>query len=127
VLSLLALRTLSKRSEVHEGALRFFLDLVCLFDLTAFRMLNIPELSDRLGIKEKTIRSNLEILLRVGLLERGPMAKRVGSDMKETSFRIRPAMMLTRRELAEHFEARHRETERMEIAPRRSDDEGIAG
>jgi len=118
MLSLLALRTLTKRSEVHEGALRFFLELMCLFDLTAFRMLPVAELSDRLGIKERAVRDNLEILLKVGLLERGPMAKRVGSDMKETSFRIRPAMILNRVELAEHFEARHRETERMEIAPR---------
>lgn len=117
MLSLLAFRQLAKRSECDEGSLRLFLRLITDYDLTFFRMLAIKELSERYGITAVALLDGLEVLQRLGLLERGPMAKRMGSNIREASFRIRPAMMLTRRDLQELFDSRLRTEERMAIAP----------
>jgi hypothetical protein len=117
VLSLLALRQLAKRSECDEGSLRLFLRLVTDFDLSMFRMLPLKELSERYGITTVALLDGLEVLQRLGLLERGPIAKRMGSNIREASFRIRPAMILGPRELKEHFERLKQERERGTIAP----------
>lgn len=117
MLSLLALRILAKRSEVDEGALRLFLNITVMYDVSMFRMLSVKELSNRLGLTPIAILDGLEVLQRVGLLERGPIAKRMGSNIREASFRIRPAMILGPRELKEHFERLKQERERSTVAP----------
>lgn len=113
------MQQLAKRSECDEGSLRLFLRLVCDYDLTAFRMLAVKELSERYGITPVAILDGLGVLQRLGLLERGPIAKRVGSNIREPSFRIRPAMLMTRMELAKFFEDRTRERGMSTLSPGR--------
>lgn len=86
------------------------------FDLVTFRVLPVNLISDIHGVTEKTVYDNINTLERVGILERGPMAKR-GMLGRGPTYRIRPRFFLTPADLKKHFEDRRTLEERMTVYP----------
>jgi len=117
MLSFVALRLLSDPERVAPIAARFFLRLCCDLDLTKFKVIKTRSLMDSYGLNPFAATKALADLVAIGLLEPGPLSTK---PVRQNTYRINPAYLLTREELEQHFSETRRRRERELLTPQDS-------
>lgn len=115
MLNFAALRILSDPLKVPTPAARLFLRLICDLDIRKFRALNAVHLCHLYNAERFEISSAINKLCAIGLLERGPLAKRP----RLNTYRVNPAYLLSPRDLEEHFRETREIQERLSLLPRK--------
>jgi len=116
-------------AEADPRVIRLALRLIRDFELTRFRVIEVHKLWDRYGqgdsSKDFTLFS-FETLVKMGFIEHGPTARRSGNRFQQT-YRIRPAFLMSPKDLKEFFAERQAEEERESIAPEDYDKCAVSG
>lgn len=115
MLSFIAYRLLSDPERVAPVAARFFLRLCCDLDLTRFKVIKTRNLMAAYNLNPFAATKALADLAAIGLLEPGPLSTK---PVRQNTYRINPAYLLTREELEQHFSETRRRRERECLAPR---------
>jgi hypothetical protein len=114
MLSFAALRILSDPDKVPTPAARLFLRLLVDFDLRLLRSLSVSNLLQFYGGTRVEMNRNLRQLVAIGLLERGP----VGRKLRLDTYRVNPTYLLSPNDLEQHFRDTQSVQERLRILPK---------
>ena len=93
MLNLLAINLLADQRRMPDETLRFFLRLLRDFDLTQYRVLTPRHLKALHGQTRQYTQVQLARLLRVGLLETGPVLQEPDGKMAPTYRLARPYLL----------------------------------
>lgn len=89
-------------SSISDLSLRFFLLLLSRYDLRGFRAIDPRILEQELGMKPKTITFYMKELLKLKLLESGPVTTHPRGDRAGIpSYRVNPEWWMTRNQAEE--------------------------
>lgn len=114
MLNFTAYRLLADPERVAPVAARFFLRLICDLDLTRFKAIKTRNLMDSYGLNPFAATKALADLVAIGLLEPGPLSTK---PVRQNTYRINPAYLLTREELEQHFSETRNRRERESLIP----------
>ncbi len=110
MLNHVCLRLISSAENLSIAELRFFLRLVSNYDLSRFRALHMQRLVSNHDMHAETISTTISKLVSLGILEEGPQGKIRGKVHKLSTYRIRPAYLVSPQSMLEWFaECRERE------------------
>lgn len=97
-------------------AVRLLLRLMADYDISRYKIIHPQRVGREYGVSDTFITAGLSALVAAGILEIGPKGKIRGKRQLLNTYRIRPAMMLSPKEMLDWFrESRERE-ERMALA-----------